>query len=77
MSEEYRNALPQGTILDTYRIDRVLGVGGFGVAYLARELNLEKAYAIKELMPDGIAVRQAGETSVLARSRNDQWDIPL
>ncbi|MCP5536121.1 MAG: protein kinase [Akkermansiaceae bacterium] len=75
MSEEYRNALPKGTIVDTYQIDKVLGVGGFGVAYLAHELNLNKTYAIKELMPDGIAIRQAGDSTVLARSQNDQDDF--
>ena len=75
MSEEYRNALPKDTVIDTYRIDKVLGVGGFGVAYLAHELNLDKTYAIKELMPDGIAIRQAGDTTVLARSHSDQDDF--
>lgn len=75
MSEKYRNALPQGTIVDTYQIEEVLGVGGFGVAYLAYELNLNKTYAIKELMPDGIAVRQVGDTKVLARSHNDEDDF--
>ena len=68
MSEEYTNALPSGTRLDTYQIERVLGVGGFGVTYLARDLNLGKTYAIKELLPDGIAVRQAGEATVKAKS---------
>lgn len=68
MSEEYTNTLPSGTRLDTYEIEKVLGVGGFGITYLARELNLGKTYAIKELLPDGIAVRQAGESTVKAKS---------
>ena len=73
--EEYTNALPGGTRLDTYQIEKVLGVGGFGVTYLARELNLGKCYAIKELLPDGIAVRQAGEATVKAKSSGNQDDF--
>ena len=73
--EEYTNALPGGTRLDTYQIEKVLGVGGFGVTYLARDLNLGKLYAIKELLPEGIAVRQAGEATVKARSTSDQDDF--
>ena len=75
MPEEYTNALPSGTRLDTYEIESVLGVGGFGVTYLARELNLGKTYAIKELLPDGIAVRQAGDTTVKAKSSGSAGDF--
>ena len=72
MTEEFRNALPAGTVIDTYQIEKILGVGGFGITYLVRELNLGKLYAIKELLPDGIAIRQGGETTVMARSTSDQ-----
>ncbi len=74
MSDEYRNALAVGTVLDTYRIERVLGEGGFGVTYLVTELNLGKEYAIKELIPDGVAIRQGG-TTVMARSRSMEEDF--
>ncbi|MCP5536132.1 MAG: protein kinase [Akkermansiaceae bacterium] len=73
--EEYTNALRAGTRLDTYEIERVLGAGGFGVTYLAREVNLGKYYAVKELLPDGIAVRQAGEATVRAKSSGNQDDF--
>ena len=72
MIEEYRNALPEGTIIDTYQVEKILGVGGFGITYLVKEMNLGKRYAIKELLPDGIAIRQGGETTVMARSTSDQ-----
>ena len=75
MSEEYKNVLPQGFRLDTYEIESVLGVGGFGVTYLARELNLGKLYAIKELMPEGIAIRESGSTTVIAKSTGSQEDF--
>jgi hypothetical protein len=76
MSEEYRNALPAGTEIDSYRIERVLGEGGFGITYLVNDLNLGKLYAIKELLPDGIAMRRLGDTSyVEAKSQSSEGDF--
>jgi formylglycine-generating enzyme required for sulfatase activity/serine/threonine protein kinase len=76
MSEEYRNALPKGTTIDTYRIESVLGEGGFGITYLVRELNLEKLFAMKELLPDGIAMRRTGDTSyVESKSQSAEGDF--
>ena len=42
--------LPPGTTLkgNTYRIERLLGVGGFGHVYLATDLIIQKLCAIKE-----------------------------
>ncbi|MCP5536126.1 MAG: serine/threonine protein kinase [Akkermansiaceae bacterium] len=76
MPEEYRNALPAGKLIDTYRIERVLGEGGFGITYLVRELNLDKHFAMKELLPDGIAMRRTGDTSyVEAKSSGTEADF--
>lgn len=52
-------ALPVDYKLREYRIIQVLGKGGFGITYLAEDLNLGKKVAIKELLPDGIATRGA------------------
>ena len=42
-------ALSIGQILNNrYRIDKILGQGGFGAVYQALDLNLERAYALKE-----------------------------
>jgi serine/threonine protein kinase/WD40 repeat protein len=44
--------LPPNTILDgSYRITRVVGVGGFGITYEAEDTNLSTSVAIKEYYP--------------------------
>ncbi|WP_295814278.1 serine/threonine-protein kinase [uncultured Deinococcus sp.] len=48
---------PGTTLHGTYRIDAVLGQGGFGITYAATQLLLGARVAIKELFPTG-AVRQ-------------------
>ncbi len=45
------NALPSGCMLDEYRIDAILGAGGFGVTYKALDTHLENWVAIKEYFP--------------------------
>ncbi|HXL36418.1 MAG TPA: serine/threonine-protein kinase [Ktedonobacteraceae bacterium] len=46
--------LPQGTVLNGhYRIERVLGTGGFGHVYLAIDLRTNQQYAIKEYLVSG------------------------
>lgn len=54
---EHGNALPIGSTLGEYRLDRVLGAGGFGITYLAWDRHLEKQVAIKEYLPGTLAVR--------------------
>ena len=45
-------ALQNGTELaGEYRIERVLGAGGFGITYLADELALNRPVTIKEYFP--------------------------
>ena len=53
----YRNALPLGSTLLEYRLESVLGSGGFGMTYLAYDTNLELKVAIKEYLPVELAVR--------------------
>ncbi len=46
--------LPAGTMLDNYRIERLLGRGGMGAVYLAEHITLKKHYAVK-VLPDGLS----------------------
>ncbi len=53
--------LPSGTeLVGDYRIERVLGAGGFGVTYLADEIALARLVTIKEYFPSDIAARTQG-----------------
>ncbi len=65
------NTLPTGTRLECYQIENVLGVGGFGITYKAKDLNLGCHVAIKEYFPASFAVRAANTCTVNSKSSND------
>ena len=50
MAIEHRNALPTGYELEGYRIEGVLGHGGFGITYRATDLANERQVAMKEYL---------------------------
>jgi serine/threonine protein kinase len=60
-------ALPAGAMVGRYQIVSVLGQGGFGITYLARDTQLGREVAVKEYLPAALAVRPDG-SSVLPRS---------
>ncbi len=63
------NPLPIGTQLQEFVIERLIGMGGFGIVYQARDTQLNRSVAIKEYMPTMMASRGHG-SSVTLRSES-------
>jgi len=55
-------ALAVGYQLHWFQIESILGVGGFGITYLARDGNLKRSVAIKEFLPSELSVRREDST---------------
>ena len=70
---DYLHALPPGYRIEEYELVRVLGSGGFGITYLGYDHHLDKAVAIKEYLPNDLAVR-TDNNSVLPKSTEDKTD---
>ena len=67
-------ALPFDTIIHgRYRIDKVLGFGGFGITYQGENLNDHTRVAIKEYYPSGMVTRMPGTTAVEVNSSYEQF----
>src|SRR5260370_26366417 len=67
MTKEKVQPRPPGTRLGVYRLDAVIGHGGFGITYRAFDSQLAKIVAIKEYLPVEFAIRQ-GDGQVVPRS---------
>lgn len=68
--------LKEGELVQWYRIEEVLGRGGFGVTYLATDTNLDHKVAIKEYMP-GWAVERLSDNSLVPLSDKVRPDFDL
>jgi serine/threonine protein kinase len=71
-SRNFRNALQPGHTVHWYRIDSVLGQGGFGITYLAHDTNLDHPVAIKEFLPMEMAMRDADQSVQPASQEHDE-----
>jgi serine/threonine protein kinase len=67
------HALLPGYHLAEYRIEKLLGEGGFGLTYLAFDTHLDKQVAIKEYMPGDFCVRQ-NSTTIVPKSEAAKTD---
>lgn len=64
--------LKKGTVLESFEIDGVLGKGGFGITYRARDTTLERNVAIKEYLPAAIAQRDTDSDTVTTSREDDK-----
>jgi len=79
MTIECENALTVGSTLngaqqDQYEIISILGAGGFGITYKARDHLLQADVAIKEYLPLDLALRKRDGATVVARADNLNQD---
>lgn len=66
--KQYFGVLPAFTVLNNkYLVGRVLGRGGFGITYKAKNLNNNTIYAIKEYMPTEYSGRSKGTLNIAPR----------
>ncbi|MFZ2650491.1 MAG: serine/threonine-protein kinase, partial [Burkholderiaceae bacterium] len=72
------DALAPGTRFAEFEILRVIGVGGFGVVYLAMDHSLQREVALKEYMPASLATRGVGaQITVRSGSFTETYAIGL
>lgn len=63
--------LPGSCLSEKYIIGSVIGIGGFGVTYLAYNKSSDSKVAVKEYFPRGIAHRNSDGITVSAVSEDD------
>ena len=72
------SCLPVGTRLGEFELTRIIGIGGFGVVYLAFDHSLQRNVAIKEYMPAALAARtDVGEVVVKSSRQTETFQIGL
>lgn len=75
MSKRY--ALEPGTMLRQYRIESVIGQGGFGITYLAFDTDLQRRVAIKECYPRDFVSRDGTTVVPTGASESKDFDWAL
>ena len=74
MNEKYPLALPEGSVLaGQYIIVKVLGQGGFGITYEARDHKTDARVAIKEFFPDAMATRTQSTVMPFSGERGESY----
>lgn len=72
------NTLPLGHRLHEFEIQGLIGEGGFGIVYKARDLQLNRTVALKEYMPAALARRSVGQhVSVRSSRQRETFELGL
>ncbi|HPU54638.1 MAG TPA: serine/threonine-protein kinase, partial [Burkholderiaceae bacterium] len=66
------SCLPIGTRLGEFELTGLIGIGGFGIVYSARDHLLEREVAIKEYMPSALASRTADYRVTVKSERHQE-----
>ena len=75
--QDERALLIKTILRGRYVIGRTLGGGGFGIVYIAMDLQNEKRVAIKEFMPVEIARRNARDGRTVIPYKKEEYDYAL
>ncbi len=59
-NSDLRDALSVGTVVGEYKVEALLGHGGYSIVYRARHVELGHVVALKEYLPADLAVRDRG-----------------
>ena len=70
--ENFLKSLPDNFEFHEFKIEKVLGQGGFGITYLARDMNLMQQVAIKEYFPREFSTRDSTFTIHAAGNVEDK-----
>ncbi|WP_317932718.1 bifunctional serine/threonine-protein kinase/formylglycine-generating enzyme family protein [Halioxenophilus sp. WMMB6] len=73
VNEQHRLALNFGSLVKQYRIDEILGSGGYGIVYKATDTNTGRVVALKEYLPTDISVREQATVTPLSRSDQELY----
>ncbi|MCB1785063.1 MAG: serine/threonine protein kinase [Chromatiaceae bacterium] len=72
MSSRPRDSLPVGTVLDCYRITKLIGSGGFSLIYLAEDEDNHDEVAIKEYLPKRFGTRHKGLVVTVSKEEKQE-----
>ncbi|MDH3068996.1 protein kinase [Akkermansia sp. N21169] len=67
----FQRELVSGTKLEHYEIDHVLGNGGFGITYLARDIYLNRYVVVKENFPSSYSHRDPLSGLIVPNNQHD------